>query len=51
MAGGTELVTPPEAVRLHTAQQFQNAGALEHYEMMWASCLRLVDGGRPDYRS
>lgn len=51
LAGGTELVTPPEAVRLHTAQQFQVAGALEHYEMMWESCLRLVDGGRPDYRS
>lgn len=51
LAGGAELVTPPEAVRLHTAQQFQAAGALEHYEMMWESCLRLVDGDRPDYRS
>ena len=51
LAGGTELVTPPEAVRLHTAQQFNREGSLEHYEMMWESCLRLVEHDRPDYRS
>ena len=51
LAGGTELVMPPEEVRLHTAQQFHGEGRLEHYEMMWASCLRLVDRDTPDYRS
>ena len=51
LAGGAELVTPPEAVRLHTAQQFDREGGLEHYEMMWESCLRLVEHDRPDYRS
>ncbi len=51
LAGGTELVTPPEAVRLHTAEQFNREGSLEHYEMMWESCLRLVEHDRPDYRS
>ncbi len=51
LAGGTELVTPPEAVRLHTAAQFDREDVLEHYDMMWESCLRLVDGGRPDYRN
>jgi len=51
LAGGTELVTPPEAVRLHTAEQFNQAGSLEHYDMMWESCLRLVEHDRPDYRS
>ncbi len=51
LSGGAELVTPPEAVRLHTAQQFNREGSLEHYEMMWESCLRLVEHDRPDYRS
>jgi len=51
LAGGTELVLPPEAVRLHTAEQFHREGSLEHYEMMWESCLRLVEHDRPDYRS
>ncbi len=51
LAGGAELVTPPEAVRLHTAQQFQREDALEHYHMMWESCLRLVENDRPDYRA
>ncbi len=51
LAGGAELVTPPEAVRLHTAEQFNREGSLEHYEMMWESCLRLVEHDRPDYRS
>jgi ribulose-5-phosphate 4-epimerase/fuculose-1-phosphate aldolase len=51
LSGGTELVTPPEAVRLHTAEQFNREGSLEHYDMMWESCLRLVEHDRPDYRS
>ncbi len=51
LAGGAELVTPPEAVRLHTAEQFNREGSLEHYDMMWESCLRLVEHDRPDYRS
>ena len=51
LSGGTELVLPPEEVRLHTAQQFNREGSLEHYEMMWESCLRMVEHDRPDYRS
>jgi ribulose-5-phosphate 4-epimerase/fuculose-1-phosphate aldolase len=51
LSGGAELVTPPEAVRKHTAEQFNREGSLEHYEMMWESCLRLVEHDRPDYRS
>ena len=51
LAGGSELVTPPEAVRLHTAEQFNREGSVEHCEMMWESCLRLVEHDRPDYRS
>ena len=51
LAGGTELVLPPEEVRLHTAEQFRAVGRLEHYEMMWESCLRLIENDRPDYRA
>lgn len=51
LAGGSELLFPPESVRLHTAEQFQGQANIEHYEMLWESCLRLVDEGRPDYRS
>ena len=51
LAGGCELVFPPEEVRLHTAQQFEGDGDPARYGFMWESCLRLIDGGRPDYRS
>ena len=51
LAGGCELVFPPEAVRQHTAGQFNQATNLEHAEMLWESCLRLIEDGRPDYRS
>ena len=51
LAGGSELLLPPEAVRLHTAEQFNHEESLDHYEMMWESCLRLVEHDRPDYRS
>ncbi len=51
LAGGGELILPPEEVRLHTAEQFNNVGSLEHYELMWESCLRLIDQDKPDYRS
>jgi ribulose-5-phosphate 4-epimerase/fuculose-1-phosphate aldolase len=51
LAGGSELILPPEAVRQHTAAQFNRPDVLEHYELLWDSCLRLVEDGRPDYRS
>jgi len=52
LAGGSELVFPPEAVCKHTASQFRGReGALEHFEMLWASCLTMIEGGKPDYRS
>jgi ribulose-5-phosphate 4-epimerase/fuculose-1-phosphate aldolase len=52
-SGGAELVFPPEAVRLHTAAQFNRPGedALAHYEWSWGSALRLIENDRPDYRS
>ena len=51
LAGGTELVYPPEEVRLHTAEQFDRGGSVLHYEMMWESCLRLIEHDRTDYRT
>jgi ribulose-5-phosphate 4-epimerase/fuculose-1-phosphate aldolase len=50
LAGGSELVFPPEEVRRHTAAQFHREGSLEHYEMAWASALRMIEGGRSDWR-
>jgi len=53
MAGGAELILPPEEVRLHTAAQFNRPGedALSHYEWAWGSALRLIENDRPDYRA
>ena len=50
LAGGSELVFPPEAVRQHTAAQFNREGSLDHYEMAWASALRMIEGSRTDWR-
>ncbi len=50
LSGGAELNLPPEEVRQHTAAQF-NSIPVEHFEFMWESCLRLIDGDKPDYRS
>ena len=51
LAGGTELVYPPEAVRLHTAEQFERGGSTAHGDMLWESCLRLIEHDRTDYRT
>ena len=50
-AGSVELVLPPEEVCQHTAAQFDHEGTLAHCEMAWESALRMIEGGRPDYRS
>ncbi len=51
LAGGCQLVMPPEEVRRHTAEQAKQVATPEHTEMLWQSCLRLIEEGRPDYRS
>jgi len=51
LAGGAELVLPPEEVRLHTARQFRREGSLEHFDMAWQAALRLIAHDQPDYRS
>ena len=51
LAGGSELIFPPEEVRHHTSAQFNSEASLEHNAMLWDACLRLIEDGKPDYRS
>jgi ribulose-5-phosphate 4-epimerase/fuculose-1-phosphate aldolase len=52
MSGGADLVLPPESVRQHTAAQFNrpNKGQ-DGFTMAWTAALRLIEDGKPDYRS
>jgi ribulose-5-phosphate 4-epimerase/fuculose-1-phosphate aldolase len=49
LAGGAELVLPPEEVRLKTAAQFNGGASLAHCDMAWNAALRLL-AGTPDWR-
>jgi ribulose-5-phosphate 4-epimerase/fuculose-1-phosphate aldolase len=51
LAGGAELVLPPEEVRLKTAAQFNRNAGTAHYELAWNSALRLIEDDKIDYRS
>jgi ribulose-5-phosphate 4-epimerase/fuculose-1-phosphate aldolase len=51
LAGGQELVYPPEEVCQHTAVQFSSMENDEHYSWMWPTALRLIEKDRPEYRS
>ena len=50
LSGGAELVFPPEEVRQRTAAQFNGGHVLPHCELLWESCLRLIERDSPDYR-
>jgi ribulose-5-phosphate 4-epimerase/fuculose-1-phosphate aldolase len=51
LAGGREIILPPHEVCVHTAEQFARSETSEHYAMVWDAALRLIEDGRPDYRS
>jgi ribulose-5-phosphate 4-epimerase/fuculose-1-phosphate aldolase len=51
VSGGQEIVFPPEEVRIHTSEQFHKGENEEHYAMVWDAALRLIEDGKPDYRS
>lgn len=51
LAGGTELLLPPEEVRLKTARQFNSHTTMEPFDRAWESALRIVEHETPDYRS
>jgi ribulose-5-phosphate 4-epimerase/fuculose-1-phosphate aldolase len=48
---GRALVVPGEAVCQHASDQFKSFEKDEaHYAMLWDAALRLIEGGRIDYR-
>src|ERR1700734_2468011 len=51
MSGGRELILPPPEVCAHTAEQFRLQENDQHYGMVWNAALRLIEEGKPDYRS
>jgi ribulose-5-phosphate 4-epimerase/fuculose-1-phosphate aldolase len=48
---GRETVLPPAEVCARTAEQFRRQEDDSHYVWMWESALRMIEEGRPDYRS
>lgn len=51
MAGGAELVIPPEEVCRHAAAQFRRPRVTDVRMVAWNAALRLVENDKPDYRS
>ncbi|WP_149535946.1 class II aldolase/adducin family protein [Siccirubricoccus phaeus] len=51
LAGGSELIFPPEEVRRHTAEQFNRPSASSGKQFAWSAALRLIENDKPDYRS
>jgi len=51
LAGGAELVLPPEEVRLKTAAQFNRPTALESAQFAWDSAMPMIEGQGRDWRS
>lgn len=51
LAGGAELIFPPEEVCLHAAAQMNRGPIPEHYNHAWEAALRQVEHDQPDYRS
>jgi len=48
---GREVVQPRAEVCARTAEQFRGQEDDTHYGWMWESALRMIEGGRPDFRS
>ena len=51
LSGGREIILPPPEVCQHTSDQFASHEHDEHYAMVWNAALRLIEDGKPDYRS
>jgi len=45
LAGGAELVLPPEEVRRHTAAQYRGPMIRKSRQTQWTAMLRLIEGG------
>jgi len=50
LSGGAELITPPDDVCRHTAEQFRKQENDDHYGMIWNAALQLIENDAPDYR-
>ena len=49
---GRELTIPPADVCQHASDQFKSFEADDaHYAMLWDAALRLIEVGKPDYRT
>ncbi|HVZ08071.1 class II aldolase/adducin family protein [Rhodopila sp.] len=51
LSGGREVILPPHEVCAHAAEQFRQGENDEHYAMVWDAALRLIEDGKPDFRS
>jgi ribulose-5-phosphate 4-epimerase/fuculose-1-phosphate aldolase len=51
LAGGSELILPPEEVRLKTAAQFNGPNTLDHAQFAWDSVLPHIEGQGQDWHS
>ena len=51
LSGGSELILPPEEVRQKTAAQFNRGGNEAHFDMLWESALRMIEGQGSDWRA
>src|SRR3984885_8382339 len=51
LSGGRDIILPPPEVCAHTAEQFRRQECDQHYAMAWNAALRLIEDGKPDYRS
>ena len=51
LSGGREIILPPPEVCAHTSEQFRKTENDEHYSMVWQAALRLIEDGKPNYRT
>jgi ribulose-5-phosphate 4-epimerase/fuculose-1-phosphate aldolase len=51
LSGGREIILPPPEVCALAAEQFRLQENDQHYALVWDAALRLIEDGKPDYRS
>ena len=51
LSGGREVILPPPEVCAHTSEQFRKSENDDHYAMVWQAALRLIEDGKPNYRT
>lgn len=51
LSGGREIILPPPEVCAHASEQFRKSENDDHYSMVWQAALRLIEDGKPNYRT